>query len=279
MTADARRARLVGRGLEAHLRVVRDRFDLDVRLVVPPGTVVALLGPNGAGKTTVLRALAGLQALSGGSVRLQGEVLEDPSRGRFVPPEGRNLGFVFQDRLLFAHLTVLENVAFGPRARGVDRRTARRLAHDWLERVGLGDLGHVRPGELSGGQAQRVALVRALATDPALLLLDEPMAALDASTRDDVRAQLRRHLAGFGGSAVLVTHDPVDAAVLSDRVVVIEGGRVVQEAEPCDIAMTRCADDLARLRAASGRDAALRSQASPPARGRPRRTVLPRRAS
>lgn len=277
MTAEPGRARAAGSGLEAHLRVVRDRFDLDVRLVVAPGTVVALLGPNGAGKTTVLRALAGLQALTAGSVRLGGEVLDDPSRGRFVPPEARRLGFVFQDRVLFAHLTVLENVAFGPRARGVDRSTARRLAHDWLDRVGLGDLGHLRPGELSGGQAQRVALARALVTDPALLLLDEPMAALDAGTRDDVREQLRRHLAGFGGAAVLVTHDPVDAAVLADRIVVVEGGRIVQEAEPRDAAVA-ARTDVVRPHAASGRVVALRSRAPSPVTRPARRRLLRGRA-
>ncbi len=234
-------------GLDALLRVQRGRFALDLPLVVPPGQVVALLGPNGAGKTTALRALAGLLPLTGGWVCLDGDVLDDPSAHRFRPSESRRLGVVFQDHLLFGHLTVTENVAFGLRARGVDRRAARARAADWLERVGLGGLGHVRPGALSGGQAQRVALARALATDPALLLLDEPMSALDASTRLGVRSELRRHLDDFAGPTVLVTHDAVDAMVLADRVVVVEDGRIVQEGPPCDVAMAPRTQFVARL--------------------------------
>jgi molybdate transport system ATP-binding protein len=236
-----------GTGLDARLHVVRDRFALDLNLVVPPGQVVALLGPNGAGKSTVLRALAGLLPLIGGSITLNGDVLDDPAAGWFVPPERRRLGVVFQDNLLFPHLTVTENVAFGLRAHGMDRRAARGRAAAWLERVGLGDLGHVRPLAISGGQAQRVALARALATDPALLLLDEPMAALDASTRLEIRSDLRRHLVGFGVSTVLVTHDPVDAMVLADRIVVIEGGRAVQQGAPRDVATSPRTEYVARL--------------------------------
>lgn len=234
-------------GLEAHLYLERGGFTLDLRLVVPPGQVVALLGPNGAGKSTVLRALAGLVPLTGGSIALNGEVLDDAAVGRHVPPERRRLGVVFQDYLLFPHLTVAENVAFGLRARGMDRPTARGHAAAWLERVGLHDLGHARPGVISGGQAQRVALARALAIEPALLLLDEPMAALDASTRPEIRSDLRAHLAGFDGATVLVTHDPVDAMVLADRIVVIEGGRVVQQGAPGDVAGSPRTEYVARL--------------------------------
>ncbi len=143
---------------------------------------------------------------------------------------------VFQSYLLFPHLSVLDNVAFGLRARGAGRRAARRQAHGWLHRVGLGDLGDARPGETSGGQAQRVALARALVTDPDLLLLDEPLSALDATTRPDIRSDLGHHLAEYPGCTVLVTHDPLDAMVLADRIVVLEAGRVVQQGTPTDLA-------------------------------------------
>src|SRR5439155_23260539 len=145
-----------------------------------------------------------------------------------VPPEHRPVGMVFQDYLLFPHLDVLDNVAFGARRRGARRSDARRVAAEWLDRLGLGDRIGARPAELSGGQAQRVALARALATDPALLLLDEPLAALDASARAEVRRDLRRHLASFPGVRVLITHDPLEAAALADRLVVLDAGRGVQ---------------------------------------------------
>jgi molybdate transport system ATP-binding protein len=203
-------------------------LDLDVQLQVRPGEVLAILGPNGAGKSTLLRALAGLLAIDRGRVAIDGTVLDDPVAGVFVPAEQRPIGVVFQDYLLFAHLTAAENVAFGLRARGMARHEARRRAVDWLDRVGLADHAGHKPRSLSGGQAQRVALARALATDPRLLLLDEPLAALDAGTRGGVRRDLRRHLASFEGMRVLVTHDPVDAYALADRVAIVDAGRIVQ---------------------------------------------------
>ncbi len=225
-----------GAGLRAHAVVVRGGFALDARLDAAPGEVVALLGPNGAGKTTLLRALAGLQPLAGGRLELAGSVLDDPAAGVLVPPERRRVGVVFQDYRLFPHLDVLDNVAFAPRAAGTGRRAARERALAHLGRLGLDGLAARRPGQLSGGQAQRVALARALAADPALLLLDEPLAALDAGARRQVRAGLRADLAAFGGPAVVVTHDPVEAQVLADRLVVLEGGRVVQDAPPAEVA-------------------------------------------
>ncbi|HEV3498321.1 MAG TPA: ABC transporter ATP-binding protein, partial [Actinomycetes bacterium] len=213
-------------GLAATVALTLGTLDLDVSLTLPMGTTVALLGPNGAGKTTLLRALAGLQPLQRGRVALDGEVLEDAAAGTWRPPEDRPIGVVFQDYLLFPHLSVLENVAFGLRCRGVSRTESRRRAHAWLERVGLGDRHGARPRELSGGQCQRVALARALATDPQLLLLDEPLAALDASTRIEVRRDLRRHLASFHGVRLLVTHDPLEAIALADELVVLEDGHV-----------------------------------------------------
>ncbi|MGN9761698.1 ABC transporter ATP-binding protein [Streptomyces sp. SD31] len=230
-----------GEGLDARLVVERGSFRLDVALTAAPGDVVALLGPNGAGKTTALRALAGLIPLTAGHLRLDGAELDR------TPPESRPVGVVFQDYLLFPHLTALDNVAFGPRCHGVGKAESRAQAAEWLERMGLAAHAGAKPRRLSGGQAQRVALARALATHPRLLLLDEPLAALDARTRLDVRAQLRHHLADFEAVAVLVTHDPLDAMVLADHLVVIEDGRIVQEGTPADIARHPRTDYIAHL--------------------------------
>jgi molybdate transport system ATP-binding protein len=166
---------------------------------------------------------------------LDGQVLEDPAAGVRVPPEGRPVGVVFQDYLLFPHLSVLENVAFGPRSRGVHRRTARKTASEWLERVDLATCASAKPRALSGGQAQRAALARALATEPRLLLLDEPLAAMDAGTRAELRRELSRHLASFNGTSLLVTHDPIEALTLADSLVVLEEGRVVQMGTPDEL--------------------------------------------
>ncbi|GAB3435557.1 ABC transporter ATP-binding protein [Actinophytocola sediminis] len=233
--------------LHADLRVTRATgFRLDLALPIEPGQVVALLGPNGAGKTTALRALAGLLPLTDGGLRLDDEVWDRPP-SVFVPPEDRPIGVVFQDYLLFNHLTALDNVAFGLRARGTPRARARRQARDWLGRVGLDDHRDTRPRALSGGQAQRVALARALATEPALLLLDEPLAALDASTRMHIRAELGRHLAAYAGHTLLVTHDPLDAMVLADHLVIVEHGTVVQQGPPAQVARQPRTDYVANL--------------------------------
>jgi len=210
-------------------------FELDVDLKVEPGEVVAVLGPNGAGKTSILRGLAGLLPLDVGRVALDGVVLEEPVASVFVPSERRPIGMVFQDYLLFPHLTVVDNIAFGLRSRGTPRPAATATARQWLERVGLAAEAERKPGSLSGGQAQRVALARALATNPALLLLDEPMAALDASTRVELRRDLRRHLESFRGVRLLVTHDPVEAMAMADRLVILEHGRVLQSGTPAEV--------------------------------------------
>jgi molybdate transport system ATP-binding protein len=210
-------------------------FELDVELKVQPGEVVAVLGPNGAGKTSLLRGLAGLLSLDAGRVALDGVVLEEPAAGIFVPSERRPIAMVFQDYLLFPHLTVLDNVAFGLRSRGLPRLEATATARRWLDRVGLHAEAQRKPPSLSGGQAQRVALARALATNPALLLLDEPMAALDASTRVELRRDLRRHLESFQGVRLLVTHDPVEAMAMADRLVILEQGRVLQSGPPAEV--------------------------------------------
>jgi molybdate transport system ATP-binding protein len=194
--------------------------------------VVVLLGPNAAGKTTLLRALAGLVPLEHGRIVLDGIVLDDPAAGVRVPTERRPIGVVFQDYLLFPHLSVLDNVAFGPRSRGAGRAFARKRALELLERVGLADRAAEKPRALSGGQAQRVALARALATDPRLLLLDEPLAAMDAGARADLRRSLSRHLSAFQGTCLVITHDPIEAMTLGDQLVVLEAGRVVQAGAP-----------------------------------------------
>jgi molybdate transport system ATP-binding protein len=222
-------------GLAAHLDVVLGGFHLDARFEVGAGSVTAVLGPNGAGKTTALRALAGLTALDAGHVRLDGDTLDDPGAGVHRPPEHRAVSVVFQDYLLFPHLRVVDNVAFGLRARGVARSEARRQSAAWLDRFGLADKADDRPARLSGGQAQRVALARALAPSPRLLLLDEPLAALDAGTRATVRRDLRRHLDGFDGATIVVTHDPLDAIALASTVVILEAGRIAQSGPIAEI--------------------------------------------
>ncbi|MEH1013989.1 ABC transporter ATP-binding protein [Micromonospora sp. CPCC 206060] len=233
--------------LDAHLVVDRGAFRLDLPLRIHAGEVVALLGPNGAGKTTALRALAGLQPLSAGHLTLAGHDLDRPDRRLHTPPEHRPIGVVFQNYLLFPHLSALDNVAFGPRRHGMRRHVARERAAERLAQVGLAGLAHRRPRRLSGGQAQRVALARALAVEPVLLLLDEPLAALDARTRLDTRAELQRQLAGHPGATLLVTHDPLDALVLADRLVIVEDGRVVQEGDPTTITTRPRTDYVARL--------------------------------
>jgi molybdate transport system ATP-binding protein len=233
--------------LDAEVRLQRGKLTINVSLHVDAGEVVALLGPNGAGKTSVLRALAGLTELDSGHIHVDGRVLEAPENHVRVPPDRRPMGMVFQDYLLFPHLSALDNVAFGLRCRGWSRPDSRARAAGWLDRVGLADLARARVSALSGGQSQRVALARALVLEPSVLLLDEPLAALDSRTRIAVRSELRRHLDGFPGCAVLVTHDALDAIVLGDRIVVIEHGRVVQEGTPLSVARHPRTDYVARL--------------------------------
>jgi molybdate transport system ATP-binding protein len=220
--------------VDAHVHL--GQFDLQVRLDAADGETVAVLGPNGAGKSTLLRTVAGLVPLQDGVIRLDGDVVDEPASDTFVVPERRRVGVVFQDYLLFPHLTVLENVAFGLRSRRVSRSEARRRARAWLERVGLADRAGAKPGALSGGQQQRVALARALVTEPRLVLLDEPLAALDVGTRTELRRALRTELAELGGARLLVTHELLDAFALADRLVVLEHGRVAQEGPVRDVA-------------------------------------------
>ncbi|UOY00665.1 ABC transporter ATP-binding protein [Blastococcus sp. PRF04-17] len=233
--------------LEATVTVLRGPLALEVELAVEDGEVLAVLGPNGAGKSTLLRVLAGLLPPDSGRVVVDGEHWDDASAGTRLPTHRRSLGVVFQDALLFPHLTIGHNVEFALRSRGIGPAARQQAAAAWLARVGLDGFAARHPAQLSGGQAQRAALARALVGEPALLLLDEPLSALDARTRLEVRAELRRHLADFGGSTVLVTHDPVDAMALADRVVVLEDGRVVQAGTPVDVSRRPRTDYVARL--------------------------------
>ena len=233
-------------GLDAHVVVRRPGFEVDVALRAEPGDVVAVIGPNGAGKTTFVRALTGLTPLDGGHVRCAGETWDDGAgTARAVPTRG--VGMVFQQQLLFPHLTALGNAAFGLRARGVRRAAARARAQDWLDRLGVGDLAHRRPAQLSGGQAQRVAIARALASEPRLLVLDEPLAALDVGVAMALRIELARHLAGFAGVSVLVTHDALDTLTIANRVLVLDAGRVAQTGTPADVARRPQTEHVARL--------------------------------
>src|ERR1700728_4032209 len=221
--------------LDADIRLRLDRLNLDAVLSAQAGEVVALLGLNGAGKSTVLRALSGLLRLDGGKVELDGTVLEEPAKHIRVAPEKRPVGLMFQEYLLFPHLSAVENVAFGLRARGVDKREARARAAAALERLGVAKVAEARPGNMSGGQQQRVAMARAMVTEPKLLLLDEPLAALDVSTKTDVRRQLRATLRERQAANMMVTHDLLDAVALADRMFVIEDGGIAQSGTPAEV--------------------------------------------
>jgi molybdate transport system ATP-binding protein len=199
--------------LDAVVRTHRGAFTLEVGLVVEAGRTLALVGPNGAGKTTTVGVVSGIIPLDAGHIRVGDRAIGT------MPTEQRRVGVVFQDYLLFPHLTVRQNIAFSPRATDPEA---------WLARLDLIQLADLRPAQLSGGQAQRVALARALAAEPDVLLLDEPLAALDVEVRDEVRAELAGHLAQFHGVTVVVTHSWDDVVALAADVVVLEGGRVTQ---------------------------------------------------
>ena len=232
--------------LDAHVVVRRPEFTLDVSLLAEPGDVVAVIGPNGAGKSTLLRALAGIEPLSDGHVVVAGQTWEASGSAR-LEVRHRNVGMVFQQGLLFPHLTALGNVAYGPRTRGADRRSAEGTARDWLSRLGVGELADRRPAQLSGGQAQRVSVARALAARPRLLLLDEPLSALDVGVAMSLRHELAAHLEGHDGVSLLVTHDAVDALTVANRVLVLDDGRVAQQGSPTEVARRPETDHVARL--------------------------------
>ncbi len=234
--AEGLRARIVARH-ESNDRDGHDRsssFTLDIELEVGSGQTAALLGPNGSGKSTTVDVLAGIMPLDDGRIELNGRLLDEPSSNVYVATDHRNVGVVFQQSLLFEHLNVLDNLAFGP-ATNSSRRVARQKVKPWIEAFDLGRLLNRRPSELSGGEAQRVALARTLAAEPELLLLDEPLAAVDVTARTELRRTLRGCLAEFAGPRLLITHDPSDAFLLADRIHVLEGGSVVQTGTPQEI--------------------------------------------
>ena len=214
------------------------RIDLEV----PGGQVVALLGANGAGKSTAVGLAAGTLRPGEGEVRVDGRSVA--GAGQWVPPHERGISLLAQDPLLLPHLDVTANVAFGPRARGVGRDRAQQIALDRLEEVGATHLAERRPRELSGGQQQRVALARALAPEPRLLLLDEPLSALDVDAAAELRQVLRGALREAGRTAVVVTHDLLDVLALADAVVVMDAGRVVEHGPAMEV-LTRPRSDFA----------------------------------
>jgi molybdate transport system ATP-binding protein len=208
----------------------------DVDLTVETGETLAILGPNGAGKSTLFDVLAGLVRPDSGSARLDEEVLFDLGPGStntWLPPFSRGISLLSQQALLFPRMTVLDNVAFGPRSAGAGRQESRRRAAAWLDRVDAAEFALRKPAQLSGGQAQRIAVGRALAADPRLLLLDEPMAALDVTVAPALRRMLRLVLADH--TTVLVTHDVLDAFTLADRVAVMHEGRIIEIGETREV--------------------------------------------
>jgi len=236
-------------GLVAKLVASRPSgFEVEVEIAIPRGTTVALLGPNGAGKSTLVEVLAGLMAIDKGNIQLGDVVLDSPSDDLFVQPANRKVGVVFQDYLLFPHMTALGNVSFGLAAKTETKTSASAMAKTWLENLGIVDLAGKMASELSGGEAQRVALARALAPNPDLLLLDEPMSALDATTRVAVRRELADALETFTGPRLLITHDPTEAFLLADEIYVMEDGLISQRGSAEEIRLrprTPYAADLA----------------------------------
>lgn len=231
--------------IDARIGVALGSFDLDASLHVESGHTIGLIGPNGSGKTTTLRVIAGLTPLDRGEIRLAGRVVDDAS-AVFVMPEKRRVAMVFQEHRLLPHLSVRDNVAFGLRARGESKRRAREIADRWLTRVGAARFASTPTRALSGGQAQRVALARALATAPDVLLLDEPMAALDQTSRDEIRELLAVELERFTGTSMLVSHAPDDVRTLTDSIVVLDEGRVAQQGSFDDLAARPSSDWVAR---------------------------------
>jgi len=214
---------------DVHVELGATQILRGASLRVPPESTTAVLGASGAGKTTMLRAIAGLVAVSAGRVRIGGDDVTA------WPPERRGVGLVFQDHLLFPHRSVAGNVGLAPRLAGAPGHEVARIVDEWLERVGLAGFGTRDVATLSGGQRQRVALARALAGRPRVVLLDEPLGALDVALREEVASQLRDLLASAAATSLLVTHDPIEATSLADRIAILDGGRIVQDGPARDV--------------------------------------------
>ncbi len=232
-------------GVRVQARMAQRGIDFDV--TVDDGEVLAVLGPNGVGKSTLLLLIAGLLRPDDGRISLGQTVVTDTATGTFVPAHARGIVMLSQQALLFPHLSAAANVAYAPRCKGLSRSAARATAQRWLDAVGAGDLAERKPDQLSGGQAQRVALARALAAEPQLLLLDEPMAALDVTAAPALRRLLREILREAGRTAIIVTHDLLDALAVADKVIVVDDGRVVESGPVRDVLTAPRSDFAARI--------------------------------
>ncbi len=214
-------------GLDARLQARRGPCSLDLEVRIAAGETLVLVGPNGSGKSTLIDALAGLLPITSGRVAIGGLLVE--GEGIRLPPPARGVALMPQGLALFPHMSAVDNVAYGLRARGGAEAESRARAREWLSRLEIAEVAERSPSQLSGGQAQRVALARAVITEPALLLLDEPLSALDVSSRRSARELLRRTLGALPGAKLVITHDARDLAALGDRVAVLEAGRIVRE--------------------------------------------------
>lgn len=222
--------------LQADFAAMRSGLSIEACIHAERGETVALVGPNGAGKSSILYVLAGLLSISDGAVSMDGALWDDVASGVHVPSRNRNLGIVFQDLRLFPRMDVRENIAFGLRARREPGETVHGKVNEMLERFDLSELQNRRPGELSGGERQLVALARAVIVKSDLLLLDEPTASLDSSMRPRIRQALREVLSGAQRVNLIVTHEPIDALNLADRVIVVEDGRTGESGSVAEIA-------------------------------------------
>jgi len=214
--------------LVADVRVRRDDFVLDVSVTIEPGEVVLLTGDNGAGKSTLVRAIAGGLPIDEGCITVDGRVVDEPGTRTFIAPEGRGIGVVHQDARPFGHMTAVDNVAFGLRARGVRRSAARAAALAQLEVHGLTELADRRGVRMSGGEGRRIVLARTLVVRPGLLLLDEPLSAIDTGARDAVVEVLRSVTAQHSAAVLLVTHDPEELGALADREIRLRTGELLR---------------------------------------------------
>lgn len=243
-------------GLRAQIAIDRrDGFRLAADIRVENGSTVALIGPNGAGKSTIVDALAGLMPIDSGVIELNGTMFDAPDAGVFVEPKDRRVGVMFQDGVLFPHLSVRANVAFGLQSRGVGAPDIARRVDEWLDRLDLRSLADRMPDQISGGESRRVSLARAVVTEPDLLILDEPLESLDVSTRSGVRRSIASYLAQYQGPTLLITHDPTEAMLLGDEICVLEGGTITHSGPPHTIRMhpkTPYAADIAGLNLAVG---------------------------
>ncbi|HFE47057.1 MAG TPA: ABC transporter ATP-binding protein [Nannocystis exedens] len=230
-------------GLLARIHTRRGPCELDLTINIAAGETLVLVGPNGAGKSTLVDVLTGLAELNSGRIEIGGVIVDEGIRTgdrkeiegkkekkkRWLPPQERGVALMPQGLALFPHMSALDNIAYGLLARGVARHEAHARAHRWLRRLGIAEFADCSPTHLSGGQAQRVALARAVITEPLLLLLDEPLSALDVSSRRSAREELRTTLRSLPGAKLVITHDARDLAVLADRVAVLEAGRITCE--------------------------------------------------